>query len=95
MDGHFRKWKLELEVADCTPGIGFSLKQKTASSCNCFRFPSPIRMHLCVHARQLAAPSSFPKESPVWGTGQGLHGDKFPRVGKNGVGMKSKGKGIQ
>lgn len=32
-------------------------------------------------------------ESPVRGTGQGLHGDKFPRVRKKGVGMKSKEKG--
>lgn len=50
MDGHSPKWKLELEVADCTPDTGFSLKQKTASSCNRFKFPSPRRMNLRVHA---------------------------------------------
>lgn len=43
-----------MEVADCTPGAGFSLKQKTASSCNRFRFPSPyVCTYACVHDSSL------------------------------------------
>lgn len=69
MDGPFPKWKFELEVANCTPVAGFSLKQKTAFSCKCFAY-------MCVPDSLLLL-AAF-----LCGGGQGLQGDKFSQGGK-------------
>lgn len=94
MDSHFPKRALKSGLSDCIPGAGFSLQQKPVSSSNPFRFPSPIGMHLCVCAGQLAAPSSFPGDSPLRSTGPGLHRGRFPSVGKTEVGGRGKEKGL-
>lgn len=65
-------------------------KQPSAATASSFFLPY-VCTYVCVHDSLLLL-AAFLETAPC-GAGQGLQGDKLPRVGKDRVGIKSKGKG--
>lgn len=80
------KWNWRWPTAPQLQVSASNRKQPSDATASGFLLPY-VHIYVCVHDSLLLLAAS------LYGGGQGLQEDKFPRVGNDGAGMKSKGKG--